>query len=98
MVLPTRRAGFLGEGTFCLELINWMLRRDVDAASVATLVETLHVAVQWDDEYELSFAERLRRLNTKCAFMSENGVLKGRFVEVFTASRSPLFRGGTPPE
>jgi len=41
MVMPTRRAGNPGEITSYLELINWMLRRHVDEASVATLVETL---------------------------------------------------------
>jgi len=69
MVMPTRRAGNPGEVTFYLEFINWMLRRHVDEASVATLVETMNVAVQRDDEDELSFAERLRRLNTECGFM-----------------------------
>jgi len=48
---------------------------------VATLIETLNVAVQRDDEDELSFAKRLRRLNTECRFMYEEGPLKKRFVE-----------------
>jgi len=65
MVMPTRRAGNPGEVISCLELINWMLRRHVDVASVATLVETLSVVVQRDDEDELSFAERLRRLDNE---------------------------------
>jgi len=81
MVLPTLRAGNPGEVTAYLGLINWMLRRDVDENSVASLVETLNVAVQWEDEDELSFAERLRRLNTKCGFMYGEGALKGRFVK-----------------
>jgi len=46
MVMPTLRAGDPGEVTSFLELIIWMLRRHVDEASVATLVETLIVAVQ----------------------------------------------------
>jgi len=50
-----------------------MLRRHVDEASVATLVETLNVAVQRDDEDELSFAERLRCLNTERGFMYAEG-------------------------
>jgi len=45
MVMPTRRAGNPGEVTSYPELINWMLRRHVDEASVATLVEALNVAV-----------------------------------------------------
>jgi len=45
MVMPTLRAGIPGEVTSYLGLINWMLRRHVDAASVETLVETLNVAV-----------------------------------------------------
>jgi len=56
-----------------------MLRRHVDEASVATL----NVAVQRDVEDELSFAERLRRLNTACRFMYGEGALKGCFVEGF---------------
>jgi len=74
-----------------------MLRRHVDEASVATLVETLNVAVQRDDEYELSFAERLRRLNTECGFMYGEGALKGRFVEgVHRAARATVRERNTP--
>jgi len=65
MVMQTLRAGDPGEVTSFLELITWMLRRHVDEASVATLVETLNIAVQRGDEDELSFAERPRRLNTE---------------------------------
>jgi len=89
MVMPTRRAGTPGEVTAHLELINGMLRRHDDEASVATLVVTLNVAVQRDDEDELSFAKRLRRLNTECEFMYGDGALKGRFVEgVHRAARA----------
>ena len=56
MVMPTRREGNPGDVTNYLELINWMLRRYDDETSVATLVEILNVAVQRDDEDELSFA------------------------------------------
>jgi len=77
VVLPTRRAGNPGEVTSYLELINWMLRRHVDEASVATLVETLNVAVQRDYEDEMFFAERLRRLNTECGFMYGRAPLWG---------------------
>ena len=97
MVMPTRRAGNPGEITSYLELINWMLRRHVDEASVAALVETLNVAVQRDDEDELSFAERLRRLNTECGFMYGEGALKGRFVEgVHRAARATVRERNTP--
>jgi len=91
MVMPTRRAGNPGEVTSYPELINWMIRRHVDEASVATLVENLNVAVQRDDEEGLSFAERLRRLNTECGFMYGEGALKGRFVEgVHRAARATV--------
>jgi len=97
MVMPTRRAGNPGEVTSYLELINWMLRRHVDAASVATLVETLNVAVQRDDEDELSFAKRLHRLNTECGFMYGDGALKGRFVEgAHRAARATVRKRNTP--
>jgi len=74
-----------------------MLRRHVDEGSVATLVETLNVAVQRDDEDDLSFAERLSRLNTECGFMYGEGALKGRFVEgVHRAVRSSVRERNTP--
>jgi len=74
-----------------------MLRRHVDAASVATLVETLNVAVQRDEEDELSSAERLRRLNTECGFMYREGALNGRFVEgVHRAARATVRERNTP--
>jgi len=58
-----------------------MIRRQVHAASVATLVETLNVAVQPDDEDELSFS----------------GLLKGRFVEgVHRAARTTVGQRNTP--
>jgi len=97
MVMPTRRAGNPGEVTSYLELINWMLRRDVDEAPVATLVETRNVAVQRDDEDEFSSAERLRRLNTKCGFMYGEGALKGRCVEGgHRAARATVREQNTP--
>jgi len=64
---------------------------------VATLVETLNVAVQRDDKDELSSAERLRRLNTECGFMYGEGALKGRFVEgVHRAARATVRERNTP--
>jgi len=97
MVLPTRRAGNPGEVTSCLELIDWMLRRHVDEASVAALFETLNVAVQQDDEDELSFAKRLRRLNTECGLMYAEGALKRRVVEgVHRAARATVLERKTP--
>jgi len=97
MVMPTRRAGNPGEVTSYLELINWMLRRHVYEASVATLVETRNFAVQRDDGDELSFAERLRRLNTECGFMYGEGALKGLFVEgVHRAARATVHERNTP--
>jgi len=73
MVMPIRRAGNPSEVTSYLELVNWMLRSHVDEASVATLVETLNVVVQRNDDDEFSFAERLRRLNTEFGFMYGEG-------------------------
>jgi len=97
MVLPTLREGNPGEVTSYLELINWMLRRHVDEALVVTLVETLNVAAQRDDEDEFSFAERLRRFNTECGFMYGDGGLKGRFVDdVHRAARATVRERNTP--
>jgi len=91
VVMPTRRAGNPGEMTSNLELINWILRRHFDEASVATKVETLNVAVQQDEEDKLSFAKRLRRLNTECGFMYGEDALKGRFVKgVHRAARATV--------
>ena len=95
--MPTRRAGHPGEVTCYLARINWMIRRRVDKGSVATLVENLNVAVQRNDEDELTFAERLRRLNTQCGFKNEEGPLKGRFVEgVHRAARATVRKRNTP--
>jgi len=97
MVMPTRRAGSPGEVASYLELIILMLRRHVDETSVTTLVENLSVAVQWDDENELSFAERLRRLNTECGSMYREGTLKRRFVEgVHRTARATVRERNTP--
>jgi len=97
MVMPTRRAGDPGEVTSFLVLITWMLRRHVDAASVAALVETLNVAVQREDEDELSFAQRLRRLKTECGLMYGEGALTGRFVaDVHRAARGTGRERNTP--
>ena len=96
MVMPTRRAGNPGEVPCYLQLINWMLRRHVDEASVATLVKNTNVTVQRDDEDELSFAERLRRLNTECGLMYGEGALKGHFAEgVHRAARSTVLEQKT---
>jgi len=74
-----------------------MLRRHVNEASVTTLVETINVAVQRDDEDELSFAKRLCRLNTECEFMYGECALKGRFVEgVHRAARATVREQNTP--
>jgi len=74
-----------------------MLRHRVDESSVTTLVETLHVAIQRVDKDELSFAERLRRLNTECGFVFGEGAIKGRFVEgVHRAARATVRERNTP--
>jgi len=97
LVMPTRPEDNPGEVIFYLELINWMLRRHVDEASVETLVETLNISVQRDDEDKLSFAEQLRRLNTECGFMYGEGALKGLFAEgVDRAARATRREQNTP--
>jgi len=97
MVLPTCRAGIPSDVTSDLELIHWMIRCHVDGAYVGTLVETLNVAVQRDDEHELSFVQRLRRLSTVCGSMYREGALKGRFVEgVNRAARATVRVRNTP--
>jgi len=97
MVMPTRRAGNPGEVASYLELINLIIRRHVDEASVATLIEILNGAVQRDDGDELSFADRPRRLNTECGFMYGEGALKGRFVQVVhRAVRATVRERNTP--
>jgi len=78
-------------------LINWMIQRHVDEASVATLVENFNVAVQRHDEDKLSFAERLRRLNTECGFMYGECALKELFVErIHRAARATVREQSTP--
>jgi len=97
MVMPTRRAGHPSEVTSYLDLINWMIRRHVDEASLATLVDTLNVAVPRDDEDELSFFNRLRRLITECGFTYGAGALKGHFVDgVHRAARATVRERNTP--
>ena len=64
---------------------------------MATLVETLNVAVQRDDEDELSFSEPLRRLNTECGLMYGEGTLKGRFVEGVHRAAGATFRERNTP-
>ena len=64
---------------------------------MATLVESLSVAVQREHEDELSFAERLRRLNTECGFVYRVSALKGRFVEdVHRPARATVLERNTP--
>jgi len=97
MVMPTRRAGHPSEVTSYLDLINWMIRRHVDEASLATLVDTLNVAVPRDDEDELSFFNRLCRLITECGFTYGAGALKGHFVDgVHRAARATVRERNTP--
>jgi len=74
-----------------------MIRRHVDEASVATLVENLIVAVQREYEEKLSFAKRLHRLNTECGFMYGEVPARGALWKVSTARRAPLCASATPP-
>jgi len=90
-VLPTHWQRNPVEFTSYLELKSWMLRRHVDDASEATLVETLHVAVQRDYEDGFFFAERLHRLNTEKGLTYGESALKGLFVErVHRAARATV--------
>jgi len=52
-----------------------------DESTVAGLVEQLHQARQEEKEDEMSYAERLRVLNTSCGLLHSTGALKGRYVE-----------------
>ena len=63
-VMPTLRGGNLGEVSSYLELVNWVIRMHADDSTVAGLVEQLHQARQEEKEDEMSYAERLRVLNT----------------------------------
>jgi len=64
-----------------LDLVNWIIRKHADESTVAGLVEQFHQARQEEKEDEMSYAERLRVLNTSCGFLHLTGALKGRFVE-----------------
>ena len=80
-IMPSSLTGGPGEVTSYLELVNWLLRSFADEASLAIQVEEFHSASQQDDEKELEYADRLRKMNTLCGFIHEQGVIKGRFVE-----------------
>jgi len=80
-VMPTRRGGRPGEVSSYLELVNWIIRMHADESTVAGLVEQFHQARQEENEDELSYAERLRVLNTSCGLLHSTGALKGRYVE-----------------
>jgi len=67
--MPTRRGGNPGEVSSYLELGNWIIRMHADESTVAGLVEQLHQARQEEKEDEMSYAERLRVLNTSCGFL-----------------------------
>jgi len=96
-VMPSRRGGNPGEVTSYLELVNWMIRMHAYEASIALRVGEFNRASQEDGEDKLSFAERLRRLNTECGFLHESGALKGRFVEgVHRAVRATVRERNTP--
>jgi len=80
-VMPTRRGGNPGEVSSYLELVNWVIRMHADESTVAGLVEQFHQVRQEEKEDEMSYAERLRVLNTSCGFLHSTGALKGRYVE-----------------
>jgi len=75
-VMPTRRGGNPGEVSSYLELVNWVIRMHADESTVAGLVEQFHQARQEENEDEMSYAERLRVLNTSCGFLHSTGALK----------------------
>jgi len=80
-VMPTRRGGNPGEVSSYVELVNWIIRMHADESTVAGLVEQFHQARQEEKEDEMSYAERLRGLNTACGFLHSTRALKGRYVE-----------------
>ena len=80
-VMPTRRCGNPGEVSSYLKLVNWVIRMPADESTVAGLVEQFHQKRQEEKEDEMSYAERLRVLNTSCGFLHSTGALKGRYVE-----------------
>ena len=79
-VMPTRRGNNPGEVSSYLELVNWIIRMHADESTVAGLVEQFHQARQREQEDEMSYAERLRGVDTACGFLHSTGALKGRYV------------------
>lgn len=63
------------------KLINWLLRAIVDEAALASQVEEFTLAHQKQNEYEMSFSERTRKLNNICGFLRPQAVLNSQFVE-----------------
>jgi len=96
MLKPTSPEGIPDKVSSYWELMYWMLRRDDSEGSVQALVETLHVAVQRDEDDEWSFPERRRPLNTECGFMYGEGALKGRFLKGYhSAARETVWERNT---
>jgi len=80
-VMPTRRGGNPGEVSSYLELVSWVIRMRAEISTVAGLVGQFHQARQEEKEDAMSYAERLRVLNTSCGFLQSTGALEGRYVE-----------------
>lgn len=80
-IIPSSSSGGAGEVTSYLELVNWLLRAMVDEAVLASLVEKFTQAHQAETEDEMSFAERVRKLNNLCGFLHPQAVVKSQFVE-----------------
>ncbi|KAK1863967.1 hypothetical protein I4F81_006519 [Pyropia yezoensis] len=80
-VMPSSSSGGAGGVTSCLELVNWLLRAMVDEAALASNVAEFTQAHQEEAEDELSFAERVRKLNNLCGFLHPQAVVKSRFVK-----------------
>jgi len=96
-VMPTRRGGNTEQVSSYLELVNWIIRMHADESTVAGLVEQFHQARQEEKEDEISYAERLRALNTSCGFLHSTGALKGRYVGgVHTVVRATLRERNKP--
>jgi len=97
MVMPTRRASNPGEVTSYLELINWMLRRHVYEASVATLVETRNFAVQRDDGTGCPSPSASAASTPSAGSCTGRAPSRGALWKVSTARRVPLCTSATPP-
>jgi len=96
-VMPTRCGGHPGEVNLYLDLVTWMIRFHADEAFVATLVAKFNQARQETGEDEMSFAERLRHLNTACGFLHSSGAHRDASSKASTLQLGPPCANVTCP-